>query len=42
MVTGPGGALAGLLSLDDVLELVVDEVAIIGQLLAKQAPTLAF
>ena len=42
VVTGPGGALAGLLSLDDVLELVVDEVAIIGQLLAKQAPTLAF
>ncbi|MGE3616374.1 MAG: CBS domain-containing protein [Gemmatimonadales bacterium] len=38
VVTGPEGRLAGLLSLDDMLELLVGEVASIGALLEKQHP----
>lgn len=41
VVTGPRGVLMGLLSLDDVLDLVVEEVTTIGRLLEKQAPKLA-
>lgn len=41
VVTGPEGALMGLLSLDDVLDLVVEEVTTIGRLLEKQAPRIA-
>ena len=38
VVTGDGGALVGLLSLDDVLELLTEEAAAVGQLLRKEAP----
>lgn len=41
VVTGPGETLMGVLSLDDVLDLLVEEVATIGRLLEKQAPRIA-
>lgn len=40
VVTGEGGALAGILSLDDVLELLASEADTIGELLSKETPTL--
>jgi len=41
VVTGPEGVLMGLFSLDDALDLVVEEVTTIGRLLEKQAPKIA-
>ena len=41
VVTGPNGVLMGLFSLDDALDLVVEEVTTIGRLLEKQAPKIA-
>ena len=41
VVTGPDQSLVGVLSLDDVLDLLVEEVSAIGRLLQKQAPTIA-
>jgi len=38
VVTGSDGGLVGLLSLDDALELVVEEVKAVGRLLERQAP----
>lgn len=38
VVTGPGGQLAGLMSLDDILDTVVGEMTTIGRLLEKQGP----
>jgi CBS domain-containing protein len=40
VVTGTGRSLVGILSLDDVLELLVEEAASIGRLLEKQRPRL--
>jgi len=36
IITGKAGHMAGVLSLDDVLELLVDEAQAIGRLLARQ------
>lgn len=41
-VTGPSGSLMGLLSLDDALDLVIEEMTTIGRLLEKQASKIAF
>ncbi|MGE0556422.1 MAG: CBS domain-containing protein [Gemmatimonadales bacterium] len=41
VVTGADGGLIGLLSLDDTLELVVEEMTAIGRLLERQAPHVA-
>jgi CBS domain-containing protein len=41
VVTGPARGLVGLLSLDDVLDLLVEETAAVGRLLEKQAPRIA-
>ena len=40
VVTGKGRSLIGILSLDDVLELLVEEAASIGRLLEKQRPNI--
>lgn len=40
VVTGKGGSLIGILSLDDVLELLVEEAASIARLLEKQKPSI--
>jgi CBS domain-containing protein len=40
IVTGPGQRLVGILSLDDVLELIIGETTSIGRLLQKQRPTI--
>ncbi|MEZ4588583.1 MAG: CBS domain-containing protein [Gemmatimonadales bacterium] len=41
VVTGGDGGLIGLISLDDALELVVEEMSAIGRLLERQAPHVA-
>lgn len=41
VVVDDDGKLAGVLSVDDVMELLVEEARSIGKLLAKEAPTLA-
>ena len=41
VVTGSGGTLAGLVSLDDFLELLAEEAASVGELLRKEAPEMA-
>jgi CBS domain-containing protein len=38
VVTGTGGAVVGILSLDDVLDLLIEETGAIGRLLEKQDP----
>ncbi|MEX1257461.1 MAG: CBS domain-containing protein [Gemmatimonadota bacterium] len=40
VVTGKGGTLAGLVSVDDILELLGDEVSRIAGILAREAPVL--
>jgi len=38
VVTGEGGRVAGILSLDDILDMIVRETTAIGRLLEKQQP----
>lgn len=40
IVTGPGQRMVGILSLDDVLELIIGETTSIGRLLQKQRPSI--